>query len=141
MAFHDRADIFCFCVSRVSGTQMIPEIAAESGRFQKYFNVTCLTVADDIKRVSLGQESESLFQSIVNRGGMCQEFSVFFGAAQIDQFQLTLLRVFLKNHCGNVREQTAEQTFQSVAGECRLQIGFLFQNTVPCTGHSVGGIP
>ena len=49
----DRTDVGSFGFAGITGTEMTGEIVAESGGFQKAFDISGLAVADDIERITL----------------------------------------------------------------------------------------
>ena len=67
----DLSDICCLGKSSISGTQMSLEIVTETGGFQKDFDIPCLAVADDKKRIFFPKFLQGMFQALI-------EMSTFF---------------------------------------------------------------
>lgn len=101
------------------------EIFGESGFCKEKFDITTLTVADDIKRILCGQNLQGFFQILIERCTGNMKKCMFCLAAAIDQAKLFILRILGKDQSCNFCQGLSEKCFELTSCDGKVYLFFL----------------
>ena len=117
------------------------EVVIEAGCLQKYFDISCLTVADNKKRKTCRKNFQCFLKLRIQRRAFSKQSLVLSLAAAVNDTKLLRFRQFREKCFRNIRKQLSEKSHQTSGTYVCIHVFRICKIVTPGLRHDPRGIP